>query len=233
MLSDSPPGNAGKQGDIIKTCKNILDYGNRIYYDRKDKNILFCRKGNERLEKKHRCRELFLTFLKIGAFTFGGGYAMIPLIKREILEKKGWIDEKEMLDIVAVAESTPGPLAINMATFVGSRMAGTAGAFFATAGVVLPSFLIILLISFFLKQIEEIKVVKYAFAGIRIGVLVLILNTFLSLCKQIKREWFTCLLMAGAFVCVALFDVSAVAVLIVCGAAGMIRNWRKGRVDSV
>ncbi|MDO5345238.1 MAG: chromate transporter [Lachnospiraceae bacterium] len=179
------------------------------------------------MKKKHLCGALFLTFLKIGAFTFGGGYAMIPLIKREVLEKKGWISEAEMLDIVAVAESTPGPLAINMATFVGSCMAGTAGALAATVGVVLPSFFIILLISFCLKQIEAIRAVQYAFMGIRAGVLVLIANAFLSLLRQAEREWFTYFLMAGAFLCVALFRMSAVAVLVVCAGAGLIRALRK------
>lgn len=174
---------------------------------------------------------LFLTFMKIGAFTFGGGYAMIPLIKREVLEQKGWIDEEELLDMVAVAESTPGPLAINMATFVGSRMAGTTGAAAATAGVVLPSFLIILLLSFALKQIEEIRIVQYAFMGIRAGVLVLIANAFFSLWKQAKKEWFTYLIAAGAFLCTALFEVSTVAVLLFCGAAGLIRTWKRGKEE--
>ena len=181
------------------------------------------------MEEKHLKRELFFTFLKIGAFTFGGGYAMIPLIRREVLEQKKWISEEEMLDIIAVAESTPGPLAINMATFVGTQMAGTAGAAAATAGVVLPSFLIILLISFCLKQIEEIRVVQYAFMGIRAGVLVLIFQAFCSLWKQAKKEWFTYFLTAFSFVCVALFDVSAVAVLIVCAAGGLARTWKEGR----
>ena len=112
--------------------------------------------------------KLFFTFLKIGAFTFGGGYAMIPLIKREVVESNKWISEEEMLDVIAVAESTPGPLAINSATFVGSHMAGALGALAATLGVVLPSFLIILAISFALKQVEHLPVVQYALSLIHI-----------------------------------------------------------------
>ena len=101
--------------------------------------------------------ELFWTFLKIGAFTFGGGYAMIPLIEREVAEKKHWITSEEILEVTAIAESTPGPIAINAATFIGYRIAGFAGAFLATFGVVLPSFLIIFGISFILRQFEQLR----------------------------------------------------------------------------
>lgn len=100
---------------------------------------------------------LFWTFFKIGAFTFGGGYAMIPLIQREMAEKKGWISEKDILDIVAISESTPGPISVNSATFVGYQVGGVMGSFLATLGVVLPSFIIILAVSFVLKQFEQIR----------------------------------------------------------------------------
>lgn len=100
-----------------------------------------------------KCKELFYTFLKIGAFTFGGGYAMIPLIKREIVEDKKWLTDKDIFEIIVISESTPGPLAVNCATFVGSRIAGVKGALAATLGVVLPSFLVILIISQILLQI--------------------------------------------------------------------------------
>ena len=96
--------------------------------------------------------QLFLVFLKIGAFTFGGGYAMIPIIQKEIVENKKWITDDDILEIIAIAESTPGPIAINSATFVGYRVAGFFGAMLATLGVVLPSFVIILLISFVLRD---------------------------------------------------------------------------------
>ena len=105
--------------------------------------------------------DLFLTFMKIGAFTFGGGYAMIPLIQREICDNKQWLNEDDILEVVAIAESTPGPVAINAATFVGSQTAGTLGAVCATLGVVLPSFLIISLISFVLKAFQESRAVQY------------------------------------------------------------------------
>ena len=126
------------------------------------------------MNKFSKALQLFLTFLKIGAFTFGGGYAMIPIIQKEIVEKRKWITDDDILEIIAIAESTPGPIAINSATFVGYRVAGFFGAFFSTLGVVLPSFVIILLISFVLREFQHIKAVQYAFNGIRAGVLALL-----------------------------------------------------------
>ena len=131
--------------------------------------------------------ELFLTFMKIGAFTFGGGYAMIPLIQREVCDNKHWLNEDDILEVVAIAESTPGPVAINAATFVGSRTAGTLGAVCATLGVVLPSFLIISLISFILKAFQESRAVQYAFMGIRAGVLALILKAVYTMFMATKK----------------------------------------------
>lgn len=173
--------------------------------------------------------DLFLTFLKIGAFTFGGGYAMIPLIQREIVEKKHWISDEEILDIVAIAESTPGPIAINSATFVGYRAGGFAGAFFATFGVVLPSFLIILAISFVLRQFQELKPVQYAFQGIRAGVLALIIRAMVSMYRQCPRDLWAYLLMGAAFVCVALLQINAMLVIAGCAAAGLILSLAAGR----
>ena len=103
-----------------------------------------------------KARLLFWTFFKIGAFTFGGGYAMIPLIQREVAERRRWLKDGDILDIVAIAESTPGPIAINSATFVGYQVCGTFGAFCATLGVVLPSFLVIYVISFVLRQFSQL-----------------------------------------------------------------------------
>ena len=117
--------------------------------------------------------QVFATFFKIGAFTFGGGYAMIPIIENEIAVKKGWISEDDLLEVVAISETTPGPIAICAATFIGYRVGGILGAFCATFGVVLPSFVIIYVISLFLRRFEELEVIKYAFFGIRAGVLAL------------------------------------------------------------
>ena len=118
-----------------------------------------------------KARQLFGTFSKIGAFTFGGGYAMIPLIQREVTERRRWLEDRDILDIVAIAESTPGPIAINTATFVGYQVCGTPGAFCATLGVVLPSFLIILLVARFYAAFRSSAIVSGAMGGLRPAVI--------------------------------------------------------------
>ena len=110
-------------------------------------------------EKLRKVINLFSTFLKIGAFTFGGGYAMIPLIQKEVCENKKWVTDKDILDIIAIAESTPGPISVNTTTFVGYKLAGILGAMFATLGLILPSFIIIAIISLVLNEFESIKIV--------------------------------------------------------------------------
>lgn len=133
---------------------------------------------------KRKALGLFATFFKIGAFTFGGGYAMIPLIQREIVDKKQWATNEDLLDIIAIAESTPGPIAVNAATFIGSKIDGFFGALFATLGVVLPSFITILAVSFAIAQFEHIKIVQYAFTGIRAAVLALIIRALAAMYKE-------------------------------------------------
>jgi chromate transporter len=129
---------------------------------------------------------LFLTFMKIGALTFGGGYAMISIIEREVVEKNRWISQTEMFDILSISESTPGPISVNTATFVGYRVAGFWGSFFATLGLTLPSFLVILLISFFYKTFLSWTIVQAAFLGIRAGVVILLIDAVLKLKKIVK-----------------------------------------------
>ena len=153
---------------------------------------------------------LFLEFFGIGAFTVGGGYAMIPLIRRDVAEKRGWIDGSEMIDIVAVSESTPGPIAINAATFVGYRVAGFGGAFFATLGVVLPSFIVILIVSYLLGSIAGLETVRYAFAGVRAAIIALILKALLDMLRQCPKNLLSALLAAGAFAAVTFAGVNAV-----------------------
>lgn len=165
--------------------------------------------------------QLFFTFMKIGSFTFGGGYAMIPLIQREIAEKRGWITEEDILDIFAVAESTPGPIAINAATFVGRKVCGFTGAFLATLGVVLPSFVIISLIAFVLRQFQDIKAVRWAFIGIRAGVLALIVKALASMYCQCPRAPLSYAVMAFAFIAVAFFKINVLLVIALCAVAGL------------
>ena len=162
------------------------------------------------------------TFLKIGAFTFGGGYAMIPLIQKEVVEKQKWLTDADILDIVAIAESTPGPIAINSATFVGYQTSGVIGAFLATVGVILPSFLVILLVSFLLRQFGTIKPLQYAFQGIRAGVLALIANALFSMYRPAPKHLFSYLIMLTAFILVAFAQVNVIFVILGCGIAGIL-----------
>lgn len=166
--------------------------------------------------------KLFLTFMKIGAFTFGGGYAMIPLITSETVMHHKWISDDDILDIVAIAESTPGPIAVNAATFVGYRVGGVLGAFCATFGVVLPSFVIIYAISFILQQFKDFKYVQYAFFGIRAGVLALLMKALISMYKQAPKSILSYILMFAAFIGAALFDINPVFIIIGCGIVGVL-----------
>ena len=128
--------------------------------------------------------ELFIEFFLIGAFTFGGGYAMLPLMQQAVLEK-GWLTEAQLIDFIAVSESTPGPLAINMSTFVGVRMAGIPGACAATLGVVLPSFVIILIIAKFYEAFRDSKFMKGAMVGLKPAVVALIAASILKLSSNV------------------------------------------------
>ena len=169
--------------------------------------------------------ELFLNFAKIGLFTFGGGYAMLPLIERTCVEQKKWLTEEDMLNVTVMAESSPGPVAVNCATFTGYKQKGFFGAFFATLGMVTPSFIIILLISFFFDRFIEIKWVAAAFQGIKIAVGILIIDAAIRLLKKIEKNAFsitilaiTCLVMLA----VDYFGVSfsSVVLLLIAAASG-------------
>ena len=129
---------------------------------------------------------LFLTFMKIGVFTFGGGYAMIPIIEEEVTKKRKWISEIEIMDIIAISESTPGPIAVNTATYVGYRVAGVAGGIIATLGLAIPSFAIIFVISFFYQDFIQWPVIAAMFKGLKIGVIILLFSAVLKLKKGVK-----------------------------------------------
>jgi len=135
--------------------------------------------------------KLFFEFFKIGLFTFGGGLSMIPFIQKSVVEKNKWMSEDEMIDMLAISESTPGPIAINCATFVGYRVGKIRGAILSTLGVVLPSFIIILIISLFYEKFIEVKVIKWAFLGIKAGVAALILNAGLKILKKTEHNLFS------------------------------------------
>ena len=175
--------------------------------------------------------ELFKTFFKIGAFTFGGGYAMIPLIQRETVQNHNWISDDDILEIVAIAESTPGPISVNAATFVGYRTAGVLGAACATFGLVLPSFLIIYCLAFVLREFSQLAVVQYAFFGIRAGVLALLVKALMMMFKKSKKGTIPYIIMVFSFAAVALFDVNVLYVIIACAAIGLISSFAMHRKE--
>ena len=153
---------------------------------------------------------LFFTMLKIGLFTFGGGYAMIALLENELISKKGWMEKEEFLDMVAIAESTPGPIAINAATYIGYKMYGFWGSLAATVGVCIPSFMIIFLISLFFDLFLSLTLVAYAFRGIQVCVIYLILSAGINMWKGLKKTPFQLTIMIGVFVCMVLCSFFAV-----------------------
>ena len=153
--------------------------------------------------------DLFLTFARIGLFTFGGGYAMISLIEHSCVENKQWITHDEMLNVTVIAESTPGPIALNCATYVGYKQKGLTGAIAATIGMVLPSFCIIFLISMFLDNFLEIAWIAHAFMGIKIAVGILILDAAIRMIKKMQKKPLPIAIMICAFLIMLLIDVFA------------------------
>lgn len=190
--------------------------------DRKDRKIL----------------TLFLTFLKIGAFTFGGGYAMIALLENEFSEKKNWLTKEEFIDMTAIAESTPGPTAINSATFIGYKIGGFLGAFAATIGVCIPSFLIIYIISLFFDKFLSLKYVGFAFKGIQVGVIYLIFSAGIRMLKSLEKNLFNSIIIISVITIMTAFSLlavnfSSVFYILICGVIGLmfyyITKIRKGQ----
>ena len=166
--------------------------------------------------------QVFLAFFKIGAFTFGGGLAMIPLIQKEAVENHKWVTDDDILEIVAIAESTPGPIALNAATFVGYRAAGILGSAAATFGVVLPSFVIILLISYVLRQFQQLPAVQYAFWGIRAGVVAMLIKSLWTMFKKSPKGWPAYVAMAAAFVMNTVLNLHILIVIGSCAIFGLV-----------
>lgn len=152
---------------------------------------------------------LFLVFFKIGLFTFGGGYAMLAMIEDICVEKKKWITHEEMMDITVIAESTPGPIAINLATYVGYKLRKIPGALIATLGMIMPSFFIVFLISQFLDRFLEIKWVSSAFQGIKIAVAILIIDAAVKMIKKMKKRAFTITIMIAALISMLAINILA------------------------
>lgn len=177
--------------------------------------------------KAKTCWNLLCTFFKIGLFTFGGGYSMISLIDDECVVKKKWITSDELMNVTIIAESTPGPIAINCATYVGYRQAGILGSVISTIGVVLPSFIIIYIISLFFDNILENKIIASAFKGIKIAVSLLVFTAALRMLKIIPRNKLPLIIMAVTFVAmiaISVFSInfSSIYLILIAGLVGYI-----------
>lgn len=176
--------------------------------------------------------DLFRTFARMGILTYGGGYAMLPILEREVVEKKGWVTEEEVLDYYALGQCTPGIIAVNAATFIGQKKKGTLGGIVATLGVISPSLVIITLIAMFLSRFAEYPVVQHAFAGIRVSVLIMIINILCKVCKRAVKDRFSLIVfLSVALMMTALeflpFSVSPVWSILAAAAAGLIYQNRR------
>ena len=174
--------------------------------------------------KKH--LDLFLTMLKIGLFTFGGGYAMIALLQNEFVEKKKYMEKDEFLDMVAIAESTPGPIAINAATYIGHKQFGLLGSLLATIAICIPSFVIIFTISLFFDAFLSLKLVEYAFRGIQVAVIYLIFSAGLKMLKQMKKTLFSISIVSAVSICMITLSIlavkfSTILYILICGCIGL------------
>lgn len=172
--------------------------------------------------------DLFWTFCKIGALTFGGGYAMLPLIQREIVENKKWSTEKEILDYYAVGQCTPGVIAVNTATFIGYKLKGIIGSIIATLGVIFPSIVVILIIASFLQNFSNLSIVQSAFAGIRVAVVALIITTVIKLIKSSIKDYLGIIIAIITFVVSAFMGLSPVYVVIAAALTGFISKNLRG-----
>lgn len=169
-------------------------------------------------------RELFLSTFKLSAFTIGGGYVIVPLMRKRFVEELGWIDEREMLDLISVSQSSPGPIAVNASLMVGYRMAGIAGALITALGTVLPPFLVISVVSLFYQQFRANQYINIAMVGMQAGVAAIICNVVLDMGLFIIKDknWISTLIMIAVFVAVFFFKVNIFWVILSCGLIGLI-----------
>lgn len=173
--------------------------------------------------------DLFFTFCRIGGLTFGGGYAMLPIIQKEIVEEKKWATEEEVLDYYAVGQCTPGIIAVNTATFIGYKVHGIIGAIVATLGVVFPSLIIITIIAALLKNFANYSIVQHAFSGIRVVVIALIVSAILKLAKTSIKNSGTLIIAIIAFILVAFVNLSPIYIVVAAACIGLILKFIRGR----
>ena len=166
--------------------------------------------------------DLFITFAKMGAITFGGGYAMLPIIQKEVVEKKKWATNDEVVDYYAVGQCTPGVIAVNTATFIGYKLRGITGGIAATLGVVFPSLVIIMVIAAFLNNFADFEIVKHAFGGIRVAVVALIISSIMKLWKSSIKNYIGIAIAIVAFILGGILKISPVYIVIAAGIVGVI-----------
>lgn len=171
--------------------------------------------------------KLFSTFARIGSLTFGGGYAMLPMIREEVVKKQKWATDEEVIDYYAIGQSTPGIIAVNTATFIGYKLRGIPGGIFATLGMVFPSLIIITTIAIFFQQFQSYKIVQHAFAGLRVAVFALILNCIINMWKKSVKDYIGIIIFALSFIVVAFLNLSPVVVVVISFIAGIIIQGRK------
>lgn len=174
--------------------------------------------------------ELYSVFFRVGFFTIGGGYAMLPMLRKEVVERYGWATDEEMMDYFAIGQSTPGIIAINTSTFIGYKKAGILGAVFSTLGMVTPSWIIIISIAMFFEQFADNAYVQSAFMGIRVVVVVLILNAVIKMGKKSITNWVSLALAIGAFLYVVLTPLSPIYVVLASALIGVIMYTTKKEV---
>lgn len=170
--------------------------------------------------------DLFITFFKIGLFTFGGGYAMLPLLERELVDNKKWVKREEILDYYAIGQATPGIIAVNTSTFCGYSMGGNLGGIIASLGFITPSIIIITIIAKFLKEFSHLAVIQYAFAGIRVAVCALVLNTVINLVKKNADTKLKFIVFLATFAAIAFLSISPVLLVIIVGVFGILMGRR-------
>ena len=175
---------------------------------------------------------LFWSFCRIGGLTFGGGYAMLPMLQKEVVENHKWATEQELLDYYAVGQATPGIIAVNTATFVGYKQSGVIGAVFATCGVVFPSLVIIMTIAGLIDNFSSLDIVQHAFSGIRIAVGVLILNALTKLVKGSVKDILGIILFIATFIASSFLNISVVYIIIVAALTGIISDFVKRKRGS-
>lgn len=176
--------------------------------------------------------KMFITFFKIGAFTFGGGYAMIPIIQEEVVSKKKWVDEKEFLDVIAVAQGSPGPVAVNTSIYIGHSLKGFPGALAALLGTVLPSFLIILLIAMFFYQYRDNPILDKVFLGIAPAIVALIMSAVYKLTISSRLGYNKLIISVVTILCIVFLDISPIYLIIAGGIGSILINKSKNNKTS-